>query len=597
MKLHYRWSVLRFCAVSALILILIACADPTMPDFRAVTKIVSVNVEAGDQLFVIFTNPSTTTEARSIPAVRLIGTPFPESSRSALDASESFEPTETEPGIIDLRLWETDSIKLPGMTPEPAPRYGGPPPAASFSSASSSSTEPSDKPCKGKGKNRGVRFYGTSGDPSEICAAKRYDKTHGGITLAIYVDKNIDEKKLTDYMLGVMGRQFLREGPDNDIYDWVTDIYGEPWGDKVKGIPFSEYFLNPSFKNHISILLYDIRKDGLPGDGESRTLGYFTGRNNLKRSNNYGRRSNERLMFAMDSALFAHKDKDKDWEKSHWPQSVLSVLAHEFQHMIHYYQKIAANNNMGTSSQTWLNEMASVFTEDIIADKMGLPGPRGITVYPYWPNYSADGGDSNTPLKSMRISRYNMRMDTSLTAWDRTGRTTLYNYGTVYAFGAYLARNYGGAKLFRNIVRNRYTDERAVLEAVKKTTGKSKTFEELLIEWAKAALSSNNPAISETYNFSEPQGTLGIKSRAKNNSSIEYTLGSINLYNYITREHRSGKKDYGPFVYVKSPSKNPGPSSNTIFLVGNFPQSGTYQLQLTIPAGMTATPHVVKRKP
>lgn len=595
MKLHYHWSVVRFCGVSALILILIACADPTktLPDFRAVTKIVSVNVKKGEKLFVIFTNPSTTTEARSIPAVRLIGTPFPVSSRSALDASESFQPTEAEPGIIDLRLWETDSIELPGMVPEPAPRHGGPPPpAASLHSAPSLSTAPSDEPCKGKGTNL---FYGIAGDPPEICAAKRYDKTHDGITLAIYVD--IDEKKVTDRMLEVMGREFLQEGPGNDIYDWVTDIYGEPWGDKVKGIPLSEYYLNPSFKNHISILLYDIKKDGLPGRGESRTLGYFSWINNVKRPYSRGRRSNERLMFAMDSALFAHADKDKNWEKSTWPQSALSTLAHEFQHMIHYYQKSTANENLFTSSQTWLNEMASEFTQDIIADKMVVPGPRGIAVDADFPEYSASRGYSkDTPLKSGRIRHYNTWMDTSLTAWDRTGGTTLRNYGAVYTFGAYLARNYGGAELFRNIVRNRYTDERAVLEAIEKTTGESKTFEELLIEWAKAALSSNTPAASKTYNFLGLEGLFGIKSRAKDNS-IVYTLGNINLYNYFTRENRSGEKELGPLVYVKSPSKNPGPSSNTIFLVGQSPLSGDYRLQLIIPAGMTATPHVVKKKP
>ena len=582
-----------------MILILIACADPTktLPDFRAVTKIVSVDVEVGYRLFVIFTNPSTTTEAKSIPAVRLIGTPFPVSSRSALDASESFQPTEAEPGIIDLRLWETDSIKLPGMKPDPAPRYGGPPPAASLYSASSFSVAPSDKPCKGKkGTNL---FYGIPGDPPEICAEMRHKRTHGGITLAIYVD--IKDEKVTDRMLEVMGREFLQEGPGNDIYDWVTDIYGEPWGDKVEGIPSSEYYLNPSFKNHISILLYDIKGDDVPPRGKSRTVGYFSWINNLKSSYRYhGRRSNGRLMFAMDSALFAHKDKDKDWEKSTWPQSVLSTLAHEFQHMIHYYQKSTANNNLSTSSQTWLNEMASEFTQDIIADKMVVPGPRGIVVdasFGDYADYTPDKGYSEeTPLKSGRIRHYNMRMDTSLTAWDRTGRTKLYNYGAVYTFGAYLARNYGGAKLFRNIVRNRYTDERAVLEAIEETTGESKTFEELLIEWAKAALSSNKPAASKTYNFlSWPQQYFGIKSRAKDNS-IEYRLGSINLYKYLTRENRSGKKDLGPLVYVKSPSKNPGPSSNTIFLVGESPRSGTYQLQLTIPAGMTATPHVVKKK-
>ena len=31
-------------------------------------------------------------------------------------------------------------------------------------------------------------------------------------------------------MVDAMGEQFLKAGEDNDIYDWVTGIYGDPWG-------------------------------------------------------------------------------------------------------------------------------------------------------------------------------------------------------------------------------------------------------------------------------------------------------------------------------------------------------------------------------
>ena len=43
--------------------------------------------------------------------------------------------------------------------------------------------------------------------------------------------------------------------------------------------------------------------------------------------------------------------------------------------MIHFYQKRVVQD---TISEAWLNEMASEVTEDLIADKMMVSGPRGV---------------------------------------------------------------------------------------------------------------------------------------------------------------------------------------------------------------------------
>lgn len=58
------------------------------------------------------------------------------------------------------------------------------------------------------------------------------------------------------------------------------------------------------------------------------------------------------------------------------------------------------------------------------------------------------------------------------------------SYSNAYAFGAFLARNYGGAKLIHEICTNEYVNEESVVNAVNKINGTSKTFSELLKEYS-----------------------------------------------------------------------------------------------------------------
>lgn len=77
------------------------------------------------------------------------------------------------------------------------------------------------------------------------------------------------------------------------------------------------------------------------------------------------------------------------------------------------------------------------------------------------------------------------------------------NYANAYAFGAFLARNYGGAEIIKKIATNEYVNE----EAVEKATGKS--FEELIKNFAISFLypsNGDNPYTQDSKIFSLHKG-------------------------------------------------------------------------------------------
>ena len=69
-------------------------------------------------------------------------------------------------------------------------------------------------------------------------------------------------------MVTAFADRFLRPGASNDIFDWVTTIFGAPWGPHDNPL-----LISPQAAREIHIFLYDIENDGYPtGD---RIVGYF----------------------------------------------------------------------------------------------------------------------------------------------------------------------------------------------------------------------------------------------------------------------------------------------------------------------------------
>ena len=409
-------------------------------------------------------------------------------------------------------------------------------------------------------------------DAVEIDATVRKSVMSDGVTVNVWVDDILHESNLsydpdgpggtpagpgpiTDTMVVELANEFLVEGAEEGIYDWVTNVIGAPWGPHGYA-----NLLDPAeVEDTIDILLIDVLQDQADTEG---IVGFFWAKDNYYRTGNgsFTDYSNQRVMFYIDAILYSQSDGGP-WDSSHyWPQVAISTLAHEFQHMIHYYQK-SVLQLFGMGTETWLNEMASMVTEDLISDQMEVEGPRGVD-----PLVHPDGSAGTTANENGRLPRYNAFNDISLYAWDYTD--PLPNYSINYAFGSYLVRNFGGAQFLRDLIQSPYTDYQAV-EYAAESSGWDLSFRQILSRWAGAVLLSDVVA-NET---SEP----ALKGMRYNSgewfpSSVNgalYSLGSINLYNYFFAE----TTQTGPAVftsgvpYVGQGEWLPG-TSVTYFLAG-----------------------------
>jgi hypothetical protein len=374
---------------------------------------------------------------------------------------------------------------------------------------------------------------------------------------------------VTQEMVNAMAHRFLRTGESNDIYDWLTAIFGVPWGPH----PY-EHFILPEAAQHIHILLYDILGDGVPAPGECRVLGYFPVWYTLL-NKSPGPYSGERLMLVLDAPLFASARGDT-WEVTDpWPSRLLSTLAHEFQHLIHFYQRSVTR---GQPLVAWLNEMASQVAQDLIADKLMANGPRGV---------AHDDPTAGSPgIERVRLPYFNLYNDISVTHWSQR----IVNYAVVYAFGAYLARTYG-AELFQKIVQSERDSDTAI-EGALEALGHDVSFRQVLADWAVATLLSDNTDAPSPYRYN-----TGAWASSQVGGET-FRLGSINLYHYQPSDppsqcalrglaHRPAQE--GP--YLHSPrtfqAKALEPHSNRYASLGRH--TGTVQLLVRTPSDTRIT--------
>ena len=369
---------------------------------------------------------------------------------------------------------------------------------------------------------------------------------------------------LTGEMVDALAERFLRPGAGNDIHDWVTAIYGDPWGPHpdVDVIP-------PEAVDEIHIMLFDIQGDGAPQPGECRIVGFFWAMHNFLQSPDFPL-SAARLMFSMDSALMALAE-GPSWEVTdRWPSIVIATLAHEYQHMIHFYQKPVLRE---AESEAWLNEMASEVAEDLIADKLKVSGPRGVAYDD--PTAGASGNERG------RLPYYNLFNDIQVTAWN--GK--LANYAVNYALGAYLARTYGGAELFSEIVQSDDAGVEAI-EAALAAGGHEVTFGEVLADWAVATLLSDSTAAPAPYRYNSGAWSTSYT------GGEQFRLGSINLFNYryeppeqvsdcIGPDLANRPAQEGPYLHTLESfnERRQPPHSNMIATLGR--NSGRVRLKVT----------------
>ena len=321
---------------------------------------------------------------------------------------------------------------------------------------------------------------------------------------------------ITQRMVDELANTFLRAGSGNDIYDWVTAVFGEPWG----AHDYPGELLDPA-TDEVHVLLHDINSDNSTDGG---TLGYFSikdvyhPRPGLPRIFDF---SNLRLMFYLDSVLLATPDEGQPWASNQrWPGRIILTLAHEFQHLVHFYQK-KVRHDFRPVSEAWLNELASEVADDMVSAKLGVIGPRGVA--------DAGGGAGEAGNALGRLPRYNLWNDIQVSTWDQRPA----NYSIVYALGAYLARTYG-VEPVGDMVKSGYSGVAAVEAAL--PGGLS--FGQVLADWAVANLLSDDPGAPLPYRYNSGGWTTFAA------GGLRFDLGAINLYQY---EH-VGRFE-GPFLH------------------------------------------------
>ena len=247
---------------------------------------------------------------------------------------------------------------------------------------------------------------------------------------------------------------------------------------------------------HIMIFIYDIDGDFQSGN----IVGYFWPKDEytdaLAQTWNPPMRSNAAELFYLDS-YFADLDADLS----------TSTLAHEYQHMIQYNQKTLLRN---VQTSTWFNEMCSMASEDFVGQTLGIP----------------DLASPRSRVPQFNLSYY----DAGVTEW-LTGNDVLKSYASLYVFGAYLSRNFGGAALFHDLLVSSQVDQAAISAALL-TLGTGTTFDAAFRDY-NSTFVFGNPA---------PSGTYSFPAKASLYNGVTYNLPAFAL------------SDYSPSLSVFSPS-------------------------------------------
>ncbi|GMO45843.1 MAG: hypothetical protein Ta2G_00830 [Termitinemataceae bacterium] len=229
------------------------------------------------------------------------------------------------------------------------------------------------------------------------------------------------------------------------IYTAETTIFGKEYGNE-SGQPYGGVDSN----NWVQILIYDIDFDYTPTQ-PGGVFGFFYALDEFSQASvnvNYpGNKTNGAEIIYIDSHFTDSA-----------PSAIYSTLVHEFQHLINFNQKYIMTPVGTPTYSTWFAETLSQLAEDLISPSIGIPL-----------------SDHGHPV-SARIPLYLAFYDQSpvMGVWLEDDYVYL-SYASVYAFGAYLARNYGGIDFVKQLATNRVVDITSINAALNTTANPYKT--------------------------------------------------------------------------------------------------------------------------
>lgn len=172
-----------------------------------------------------------------------------------------------------------------------------------------------------------------------------------------------------------------------------------------------------------------------------------------------------------------------------------ATLAHEFQHMIHWYYHPA--------DDSWINEGMSMLAQHI----------NGFTSGNFEDDFLA-------------------HPDTQLTTWSNDGEVVTRNYGAGYLFLDYLAEHYGGYTILKDLLTNPAQVPLNINDALQ-ARGSSDRFDDVFAKWVIANL-LNDPGVANGI-YAYP--TIPGKSATPQHiiGTYPYATGQASVHQYATQ--------------------------------------------------------------
>ncbi len=258
------------------------------------------------------------------------------------------------------------------------------------------------------------------------------------------------------------------------IYEVETELFGMPPdidGDK-----------------RIYLLLLDIRDKGTRGSGF--IAGFFSPVNQQRgvlRHPEIGTlvRSNELDMLYLDT-----QPQDAGSQEAH------GVLAHEFQHLIHWRHD--------TDEAIWVNEGCAEYATFICGYQL-----------------------------RNHLSSFQRNPNISLVNWPQGTHSQLGHYGAVYLWMLYLHEHYGGSQTIATIVKDR-TNGIAGINSALRSRGIEKTFSTIYADWKVANYLDDNEFDNGQYGYQNEQ--VNLRTRREHHSypvSVDNNLLASYATDYI----------------------------------------------------------------
>ena len=381
------------------------------------------------------------------------------------------------------------------------------------------SDNPDDSEKKGEKVSKGINLDYTNDDTknSFVLLGKEFDKCYEQ-EIAI-----IGDPKYNEY------RKNIFVPCNNKVVILVSDLYGDAKEGQDSGVV--GYFYNADMYNQTFL-----------DENVNLKQVSLSKRQKIPSTDPAYVHSNEAAMFYVDSNFLTNNK-----------EVVYTTLVHEFNHMINFIIKtlkymtnhtnVALSQMSSHMCDTWFTEMLAMTTEDMFCDFM---------------NTKFD----NSPMARLPIFdlyyHYGFRNWDSYTVSEYSQLDSIYvSYANTYAFGAFLARNYGGTDFIKEIAQSEYVNEQAIDNALKEV---GSSYKEALKNFALVLINTATPNAAQL-------AQTGSKYYYSLNRSAKKT-GEKLYFNPINLNFTVGNNKYKPEIYTKTKSVDLGPNAFSVHHVG-----------------------------